>query len=72
MFFASRKSHSDVAIHGRSDTDENGTFFHDFAFLDFSLDVSIPAGGGDDDDDDDDWDTNIHDTHKYPPMHLVL
>lgn len=51
MFFSSRKSHSDVAIHGRSDTDEDGAFFHDFAFL-FAV-VSIPAAGGDDDDDDD-------------------
>lgn len=63
MFFTSCKTHSDVAIHGRSDTDENGTFFHDFAFLFF---VSI----------NDEWvarvDTNIHDTHKYPPRHLGL
>lgn len=33
MFFTSCKSHSHVAIHGRSDTDEDGAFFHDFAFL---------------------------------------
>lgn len=45
MFFASCKSHSDVAIHGRSDTDENGTFFHDFAFL-FVV-VSIATSGED-------------------------
>lgn len=46
MFFSSCKSHSDVAIHGRSDTDENGTFFHDFAFLFYFLLLLVLCASG--------------------------